>query len=74
MLLLDEAANSLDDEGDAKFRDALHAMRGSRTIIIATHRPSHMRLADRVVVLSNGNKVAEGTPDDIVPKLLRQEI
>ncbi len=74
ILLLDEAANALDDAGDEKFRNALDAMRGSRTIILATHRPSHMRVADRVVVMANGTMVAEGTPDEIVPKLLRRAI
>lgn len=74
VLLLDEAANALDDAGDAKFRDALEAMRGSRTILFATHRPSHMRLADRVVVLSDGVVAADGPPDEVVPKLLRQAI
>ncbi|MGZ0245259.1 MAG: ATP-binding cassette domain-containing protein, partial [Alphaproteobacteria bacterium] len=74
ILLLDEAANALDDAGDAKFREALAAMRGKRTILLATHRPSHMRLADRVVVLSDGEVVAEGTPDDIVPQLTRQTL
>ena len=74
VLLLDEAANALDDAGDAKFRDALEAMRGARTILFATHRPSHMRLADRVVVLSDGVVVADGPPDEVVPKLLRQAI
>ncbi len=74
VLLLDEAANALDEAGDEKFRNALDAMRGSRTILLATHRPSHMRIADRVIVMSNGSMVAEGPPEEIVPKLLRQAI
>lgn len=74
VLLLDEAANALDDSGDAEFRDALASLRGSRTVLFATHRPSHMRLADRVVVLSDGVVVADGPPDEVVPKLLRQAI
>lgn len=74
VLLFDEAANSLDDAGDAQFRAALEKMRGSRTIILTTHRPSHMRIADRVVVMSNGTMVADGPPDEIVPKLLRQTL
>ena len=71
VLLLDEAANALDEDGDRKFRDAVSAMRGSRTIILVTHRPSHMRVADRVVVLDAGEVIDEGPPDEIVAKLVR---
>ena len=42
--------------------------RGRSTIIMTTARPSHMRAADRVVVLQDGIIVAQGKPDQIVPR------
>ena len=45
-------------------------LRGRSTVFMVTHRPSHMRLADRVVVLAQGAVAAEGPPDKIVDALL----
>ena len=46
--------------------------RGRSTIIMTTARPSHMRAADRVVVLHEGVVVAQGKPEQIVPVLMAQ--
>lgn len=69
VLLLDEAASALDEHGDEMFKEAINALRGTRTVLMVTHRPSHMLLADRVVAMMHGEIVADGTPEDIVPKL-----
>lgn len=69
VLLLDEPAQRLDEEGDAQFIAALEKIRGTATVIMITHRPSHMRLADRVMVMNRGLLIADGSPDDILPKL-----
>jgi ABC-type multidrug transport system fused ATPase/permease subunit len=45
---------------------------GRATVLLVTHRPSHMRCADRVVVLNRGQIAADGPPDEIVPALLAQ--
>ena len=67
--ILDEPVSNLDEEGDAALRRKLQSLRGNATVFITTHRPSHMRLADRVVVLSGGRLLAADTPDEILPKL-----
>jgi ABC-type multidrug transport system ATPase subunit len=41
----------------------LRAARGKQTILMTTHRPSHMRLADRLIVLSRGRILFNGLPD-----------
>lgn len=69
VLLLDEAANALDGDGDRKFCAAINGLRGTRTVLMVTHRPSHMMLADRVVAMVNGELAGDGTPEEIVPKL-----
>ena len=51
MLLLDEPAFGLDDAADAALVDKLMSLKGKATILMVTHRPSHMRLADRLVYL-----------------------
>jgi ABC-type multidrug transport system fused ATPase/permease subunit len=45
---------------------------GHATVLLVTHRPSHMRCADRVVVLDRGQIAADGPPDEIVPVILAQ--
>lgn len=72
VLLLDEAASALDADGDEKFRAAINTLRGKRTVLMVTHRPSHMLLADRVVAIVNGELAADGAPDVVVPKLTGQ--
>jgi len=70
IMIFDEPGNMLDDEGDKAFLDAIEKMRGKATIIIVTHRPSHMRAADKVVLLKQGMVRAVGPASDIIPKII----
>lgn len=54
VMLLDEPAQNLDITGDAALTRELQALKGHRTIFFVTHRPSAMRLADRVFELNQG--------------------
>jgi ATP-binding cassette subfamily C protein LapB len=74
IILLDEPANHLDREGDEAMMRLIERARGRSTIIMTTARPSHMRAADRVVVLQEGIIVAQGKPDQIVPRLMAQNV
>jgi len=49
VLLLDEPTSGLDAEAEARVLEALSAQRGARTILIVTHRPGPLRIADRVI-------------------------
>ncbi len=68
ILLLAEPASGLDDDGDEALKAALTNLRGKRTILLITHRPSHMRLADRVVVFEGARAIMQGPPDEVLPK------
>jgi len=70
ILLLDEPATGLDEAGDAALMQALAEMRGRRTVLIVTHRPSHMKLCDRVAVLDAGRLVMEGPAAEVTRRLL----
>ena len=65
LLVLDEATSSLDGETEANISDAIHALRGSTTVVIIAHRLSTVRNADRVVYLSKGKVLATGTFDEV---------
>lgn len=66
VLLLDEPANALDDEGDQKLVQALKSLQYSKTIVMVSHRPSHIRLADRVLVLRRGSVADFGPPSEVM--------
>jgi len=51
VLLLDEPTAGLDPQAETRVLEALEALRGQRTIVIVTHRPAPLRIADQVVDL-----------------------
>ncbi len=69
VMLLDEPAQTLDEEGDAAFIRALTRLKGKSTILMVTHRPSHIRLADEVVVVDSGMVVLNGKPEQVLAQL-----
>ncbi len=67
LILLDEPAAGLNPHEQNMLRDALHSVvRSGVTLLLVEH---HMRLvmdvSDRVHVLDVGNKIAEGSPEEI---------
>lgn len=75
LLVLDEATSSLDGETEASISEAIHALRGSTTVVMIAHRLSTVRNADIVVYLSEGKVAATGTFEEVrraVPDFDRQ--
>ncbi len=54
ILLLDEPGASLDNESDLRLMKQLKELKGKRTIIMVSHRPTHIRIADRAVLMEQG--------------------
>lgn len=66
VLILDDATSSVDAGMEEEIREALgEVMRGRTTLIIA-HRLATIALADRVIFLSGGRVVAEGTHEELI--------
>jgi len=72
LYLFDNPGTHLDFEGDKKFMAMIEALKGRATILINTQRPSHMKMADRVVVLRGGAIAMMGPPEQVVPALMGQ--
>jgi len=72
-LLLDEPGTSLDMEADHLFMENLKRMRGRYTIIMVSHRPSHIRLADRAMFMHQGSVKYVGAPQKVIAHLLEQQ-
>ena len=64
VLVLDEATSMYDLEGESAFIAACETALGGRTVIMITHRPLSLALADRVVSIEEG-KVIECTTDTL---------
>jgi ATP-binding cassette subfamily C protein/ATP-binding cassette subfamily C protein LapB len=48
---------------------AVQRLRGAATILIVTHRPSHMRLADRLIVMRSGKIEMNGPSEEVLLQL-----
>lgn len=55
LTLFDEPGNGLDPDGDQAFINSLESLRKHTTIFIVTHRPSHLKLADKIIYLEHGS-------------------
>lgn len=72
LLVLDEPNANLDDAGEAALYEAVRGCKArGRTVLLISHRPSAIAVADRLVVLGEGRVVAAG-PRDAVLQALQQ--
>ena len=56
VLVLDEATAMFDPEGEQQFIEALRDQLSQRTVILITHRPASLALADRVVAIGGSSE------------------
>lgn len=66
ILILDEATSSLDVESEALIHQALRTFARGRTTFVVTHRLSALDIADRIVVVSEGQIEAIGTHAELL--------
>lgn len=68
IIILDDSTSSIDYETERAIYRALSDYFKDKTVIIISHRPTTLRLADRVVVLESGRIVREGRFEDLIAK------
>lgn len=66
VLILDEATSSLDIPGERAVQRAMHTVLRDRTAVVIAHRLSTVEVADRVLVMSHGRIVEDGTPRELI--------
>ncbi|WP_428944981.1 type I secretion system permease/ATPase [Pantoea sp. FN060301] len=69
VLLLDEPTSGMDMGSERMILQALIPAMEGRTVIIVTHRPAVLKYVDRVIVMDEGIKVADGPRDEIISLL-----
>jgi ABC-type multidrug transport system fused ATPase/permease subunit len=66
VLLLDEATSLLDLPSERTVQQALETVLAGRTAVIIAHRLSTVRIADRVLVLDQGQIIEDGQPAELL--------
>lgn len=66
ILLLDEATANIDSHTESQIQESIETIRGEKTIINVAHRLSTVQKANRILVLSYGKIVEDGTFDGLM--------
>jgi ATP-binding cassette subfamily C protein LapB len=70
IFLLDNPAAGLDAGSEEYLLHKFASLKGRATVVFTTFRPSHMRLADRVILLKDGLVALEGAPEKIIERAM----
>lgn len=66
ILVMDEATSALDAISEARIKQAIDSLRGQMTQVIIAHRLSTIENADRIIYIEKGEKLAEGTKEELL--------
>lgn len=68
VMILDEATANIDTETELLIQDSLEKMQNIGTMLMVAHRLSTIRHADRIIVLSHGRIMEQGTHQELLEK------
>ena len=68
VLILDEATANIDTETELLIQNSLEKMKNIGTMLIVAHRLSTVRGADKIIVLSRGKIIEQGTHEQLIEK------
>lgn len=69
VLLLDEPTSAMDHQSEERLKQRLRQVAQSKTVLLVTHRTSLLDLVDRLIVIDNGQIVADGPKAQVVEAL-----
>lgn len=70
VVVLDEPNANLDDAGENALLQAVELLKKQgKTVVLISHRPSVLKVADRLVIMQDGQVVASGPRDGVLAKL-----
>ena len=73
LVVLDEPNANLDDEGEAALVRAVQGMKAKgKTVVLISHRPGIVGVADRLLILHQGTVQASGPRDGVLAALQQQ--
>ncbi|MGI2032981.1 ABC transporter ATP-binding protein [Rhizobium panacihumi] len=68
ILLLDEATSALDNESEAAVQKALDVAMKGRTVVVVAHRLSTVVKADKIIVMSEGHVIEQGSHEELAKR------
>lgn len=68
ILLFDEVTSNVDNEETMQIKDVLEDLKIDHTILLVTHKPEIMEIADKVIVIDNGRVSCKGTNHEVYDK------
>ena len=66
IMILDEATANIDTETEILIQDSLEKMKNIGTMLIVAHRLSTIRGAGKIIVLSHGEVIEQGSHDELM--------
>lgn len=70
VVVLDEPNANLDDAGENALLQAVELLKKQgKTVVLISHRPGVLKVADRLVIMQDGQVVASGPRDGVLAKL-----
>lgn len=66
LLILDEATSSLDSRTESYVQESFEKLWGNKSVIAIAHRLSTLNNVDRIIVMSKGEIVEQGTKDELL--------
>lgn len=69
MLLLDEPSSAMDHQSEEALKTRLRKFAIGKTVLLVTHRNSLLDLVDRLIVMDNGQIMADGPKAQVVEAL-----
>lgn len=68
IIIFDESTAALDAETESVVQSAISICQGDKTILFISHQKTSILSADKVVAISDGQVVEEGTPSSLLKK------
>lgn len=69
ILLLDEPSSAMDHQSEDGLKARLRRFSAGKTVVLVTHRNSLLELVDRLIVIDNGQIMADGPKGQVVEAL-----
>lgn len=74
VLLCDEPTNAMDVQAEELFNKHIEDQARGRTLILITHRQTLLKLVDRLILIDQGEVVADGPRDRVIEALASGQI
>ena len=69
ILLLDEPSSAMDHQSEESLKARLRSYASGKTVVLVTHRTALLDLVDRLIVIDNGQIMADGPKAQVVEAL-----